>query len=202
MTITAGPWARPVVPAPRAAASVRELARIPLDLWAALLADEESLARTEAKIYRRAPGRCHYWLGCLSSSGHSRVRLGSRVRDPLRPGSIEVPAHVYWYQASRGLLRPLPDGSLPIIRHRCNEASCMNALHLQAGDHADNAADAVAARGTLGPGSDIRGARGRAVAIRAAILGALEAGVSGAEVELAIERAAAAGIIGAQGLLF
>lgn len=198
----AGPRAHLAVPAPQRPLGERDLSRIPLDLWAALLADEDSLARTVAKVYRRGPGECHYWLGSLSSSGHGRVRLGSRRADPGRPGSIEVPAHLYLYQVSRGLLQPLADGSLPIVRHRCNEASCCNALHLTAGSYAENSADAIAARGTLGPGSDIRGARGRAVAIRSAILGALERDASRAEVELAIAAAAAAGIVGAQPTLF
>jgi transposase len=47
--------------------------------------------------------------------------------------SVVVAAHVYLYQESRGLLRPLPDGSYPLVRHRCGERSCLNPLHLTAG---------------------------------------------------------------------
>jgi hypothetical protein len=170
------------------------LDRIPPDLWAALLDDAASRARIHEKVYRRGPGRCHYWLGALTSSGHGRVRLGVRTASAQRPASIVVPVHVYSYQESRGLLRPLPDGKYPLIRHRCNEASCLNPIHLAAGTPADNAADAVAARGTTGPPADIRGAQGRAIAIRGAILGAIAAGATPGEVEVAIEAAAAAGI--------
>lgn len=160
-----------------------QLGRIPSDLWAALLDDAKARARVHEKVYRRGPGLCHYWLGALSSSGHGRVRLGVRTASALRPVSVVVAAHVYLYQESRGLLRPLPDGSYPLVRHRCGEPSCLNPIHLAAG-----------ARGTTSPVPDIRGAQGRAIAIRNAIVGAIAAGATPAAIEVAIEAAAAAGI--------
>jgi hypothetical protein len=171
-----------------------QLDRIPPDLWAALLDDAESRARVREKIYRRGPGQCHYWLGALTSSGHGRVRLGVRTASAGHPASIVVAPHVHVYQESRGLLRPFPDGTYPLVRHRCNEPSCLNPIHLAAGTPADNAADAIAARGATGPAADVRGAQGRAVAIRNAILGAVGAGATPGEIEVAIETAAADGI--------
>jgi hypothetical protein len=193
MTVLARP-AGSAVAGGRAAGGGGQLGRIPPDLWAALLDDAQSRARVHEKVYRRGPGQCHYWLGALSSSGHGRVRLGVRTASAGRPASIVVAAHVYLYQESRGLLRRLPDGSYPLVRHRCNEPSCLNPIHLAAGTAADNAADAVAARGTAGPAADSRGAQGRAVAIRDAIVGAIAAGATPGEIEVAIEAAAAAGI--------
>ncbi len=170
------------------------LGRIPPDLWAALLDDAKSRAQVHEKVYRRGPGQCHYWLGALTSSGHGRVRLGVPAAGALRPASIVVAAHVYLFQESRGLLRPLPDGSYPVVRHRCGEPSCLNPIHLAAAAAAGNAANAIAARGTSGPPADIRGGQGRAMAIRAAIVGAIAVGATAGEIEVAIEAAAAAGI--------
>jgi hypothetical protein len=171
-----------------------QLGRISPDLWAALLDDARSRARVHETVYRRGPGQCHYWLGALSSSGHGRVRLGVRAAGALRPASIVVAAHVYLYQESRGLLRPLPDGSYPLVRHRCGEPSCLNPIHLAAGTAAGRAAGGIATRGTTGPAADIRGAQGRAMAIRDAVVGAIAAGATPGEIEVAIEAAAAAGI--------
>jgi hypothetical protein len=167
---------------------------IPPDVWAALLDDTQAWARVHEKVYRRGPGQCHYWLGALSSSGYGRVRLGVRTASAPRPASIVVAPHVYLYQESRGLLRPLPGGSYPLIRHRCREPSCLNPIHLAAGTAAGNAAGVIAARGAAGPPADIRGAQGRAMAIRNAIVGAIAAGATLGEIEMAIEAAAAAGI--------
>jgi hypothetical protein len=177
-----------------AAGEGSELGRIPPDLWAALLADAKSRARVHEQVYRRGPGQCHYWLGALSATGHGRVRLAVRAVGARRWASVVVAAHVYCYQESRGLLRPLSDGSYPLVRHRCGEPSCLNPIHLAAGTAAGTAGAAIAARGAAGPAADIRGAQGRAMAIRDAIVGAIAAGATPGEIEVAIEAAAAAGI--------
>jgi hypothetical protein len=192
MTVLAAS-ARSAMVGGRAAGDGGQPGRIPPELWSALLDDEKARARVHEKVYRRGPGQCHYWLGALSSSGHGRVRLGVRTAGAPRPASIMVAPHVYLYQESRGLLRPLPDGSYPLIRHRCDEPSCLNPIHLAAGT-AGNAAGAIAARGTAGPAADTRGAQGRAMAIRNAIMSAIAAGATPGEIEVAIEAAAAAGI--------
>jgi hypothetical protein len=182
----------------RAAGDGGQLGRIPPDVWAALLADAASRDRVHEQVYRRGPGQCHYWLGALTSSGHGRVRLGVRAASAVRPASVVVAAHVYLYQESRGLLRPLPDGSYPLVRHRCGEPSCLNPIHLAAGTAPGDGAVMIAAGGTAGPAADIRGAQGRAVAIRNAIVGAVAAGAAPGEIEVAIETAAAAGIAAVQ----
>jgi hypothetical protein len=178
----------------RAAEDGGQLGPIPPDLWAALLDDAKARAQVHDKVYRRGPGQCHYWLGALSSSGHGRLRLGVRTASAQRPASIMVAPHLYLYQESRGLLRPLRDDSYPLVRHRCHEPSCLNPIHLAAATAAGNAADAIAARGTTGPAADTRGAQGRAMAIRNAIVGAIATGATLGEIEMAIEIAAAAGI--------
>ena len=191
MTVLALPT-EPEVAAGRAA-GMCQLGRIPPDLWAALLDDAKARARVHDKVYRRGPGQCHYWLGALTSSGHGRVRLRVRAASGPRPASIVVTVDMYLYQESRGLLRPLPDGSYPLIRHRCGEPSCLNPIHLAVGTTAGNRA-AIAARSGAGAAADVRGAQGRAVAIRYAIMSAIAAEATPSEVEAAIAVAAADGI--------
>jgi hypothetical protein len=194
------------IPAPRPptrtiwAGERGQLGRIPPDLWLALLEDEQTRERYEAKVYRRGPGQCAYWLGSLSSSGHGRLRVGTRRLDGMRPDSLVVVAHVYGHLLSRGLARADPvTGRLPIVRHRCDEASCQAVMHLAAGSPGENVRDYLARRvDPLSPLRDSRGPRGRAVAIRDAIRQALAEGASPAEVELAIEAASSAGLPQAQ----
>ena len=131
--------AGPAVAGGRAAGDGSRPGGIPPALWAALLDDAEARARVHEKVYRRGPGQCHYWLGAVSSSGHGRVRVRVKAASAPRPASVMVAPHVYLYQESRGLLRPLPDGSYPLIRHRCGEASCLNPIHLAAGTAPDHA---------------------------------------------------------------
>jgi len=193
--------ARPAMASGCAAEDWGQLRRIPPDVWAALLDDPKARARVHEKVYRRGPGQCHYWLGALTSGGHGRVRLGVRTASAPRPASVVVAPHVYLYQESRGLLRPLPDGSYPLIRHRCGETSCLNPIHLAAGPAPGSAAGNTAGGRTTGPAADRRGAQGRAIAIRNAIMSAIAAGATPGQTELAIEAAAAAGVPAVQAAL-
>ena len=189
---------------PRRAGERYQLSRIPRDLWEALAADEEARGRYYGKVYWRGPGQCAYFLGALSSGGHGRFRAGTRRAAADRPGSLVVPAHIYGYVLSRGVPGPDPvTGLMPVVRHRCDEPSCQAAGHLAAGSPAENSRDYLARRqDPYSPLSDRRGPRGRAVAIRGAILTALADGASLGEIEAAIEAASAAGIPGAQQVLF
>jgi hypothetical protein len=188
----------------RGAGERDQLGRIPQDLWEALAEDEEARGRYYGKVYWRGPGRCAYFLGALSSGGHGRFRAGTRRAAADRPGSLVVPAHIYGYVLSRGVPRPDPvTGRLPVIRHRCDEPSCQAAGHLAAGSPAENSRDYLArCQDPYSPLADRRGPRGRAVAIRDAILAALAEGASLGEIEAAIEAVSAAGIPGGQQVLF
>jgi hypothetical protein len=180
------------------------LYRLPADLWRAVLADPETIERYHSKVYRRGGAGCWYWLGAISSTGHGRLRCGTRAADPDRPATRVVASHVYGFQLSRGLLRPAPGtGLLPVIRHRCDEASCHRPSHWVTGTTADNTADYLARGRTPGsPLTDRRGPAGRAIAIRGAILAALTRGDSPARIESVIWSASAAGIPGGQEPLF
>lgn len=201
MTITAGSR-RLTVPRPRVGEPAEDLTRLPADLWARLLEDEETVERFHRKVYRRGPGLCDVYLGSLSSSGHGRFRAGTRAADAHRPGSIVVVSHVFAFLLSRGLPagEPAHWGS---VLHRCDEAGCQAPGHLAAGTPADNSQEFIARRRAPGsPLGDSRGPRGRAVAIRDAVRAGLARGATRGEIEAAIQSAAAAGIIGTQAVLF
>ena len=172
-------------------------ARIDPGLWLAWLADPDTRRRYEALVYRRGPGRCAYWLGAISSTGHGKFRAGSRARARPDAGSSRiVTAHVYAYQLHYGAL---PAGQV-VIRHQCDDASCQNWEDLVIGTQPDNVRDYQARRGREdGPLADRRGARGRAVAIRDAIRTARRAGTS---IEEALHQAITAGIPPHQERLF
>src|SRR5262249_53210748 len=121
-----------------------------------------------------------------------RAPHGHPPPPPRHPGAAGGPAPV----------APVP-GLLPVIRHRCDEPSCQAAGHLAAGSAADNAHDYLARRqDPYSPLTDRRGPRGRAVAIRNAILAALAEDASAGQIEAAIEDVSAAGIPTAQPMLF
>ena len=169
-------------------------------MWLAWLADEDTRRRYEALVYRRGAEQCAYWVGAISSTGHGKFRAGSRAqaRPEAGPSRI-VTAHVYAYQLDHGAL-PAAEAGRVVIRHRCDETSCENGRHLIIGTQPDNVRDYVARRGRVsGPLADRRGARGRAVAIRDAILTARRAGTS---TEEALQRAIDAGIPPHQERLF
>ena len=180
------------------------LYRVPPDLWRAYLTDSETIERYHSKVYRRPGPGCWYWLSSVSSTGHGRLRAGTRTPDPERPETRVLVSHVYGFQLSRGLIRPDPvTGRVPVVQHRCDEASCHRPSHWVTGSTADNAADYAARARTPGsPLTDRRGPAGRAVAIRDAILAGMAGGDSAAEIEAVIWRASAAGIPGGQARLF
>jgi hypothetical protein len=178
-------------------------AEVDAGMWQAWLADPDTRRRFEALVYRRGPDQCAWWLGAISSTGHGKFRAGSRAR--ARPGtrpcvpSRIVTAHVYAYQLHHGVIPP-PWAGQVVIRHRCDETSCENWDHLLIGTQPDNVWDYRARRGREeGPLADRRGARGRAVAIRDAILTARRDGTSAEE---ALQQAIEAGIPSRQERLF
>jgi hypothetical protein len=173
-------------------------------MWLTWLADEDTRRRHEALVYRRGPEQCAFWLGAISSTGHGKFRAGSRARARSETGpSRIVNAHVYAYQLRHGAL-PAAEARQVVIRHTCDETSCQAWEHLITGTQPDNVWDYVARRGRAdGPLADRRGARGRAVAIRAAIRAAiLAARQGGDDIEEALQQAIDAGIPPHQERLF
>ena len=178
-------------------------AEVDAAMWQAWLADQDTRQRFEALVYQRGPDQCAYWIGAISSTGHGKFRAGSRARATAGPGpavpSRIVTAHVFAYQLHHGVIAA-PWTGQTVIRHSCDETSCENWDHLLIGTQPENVWDYRARRGReYGPLADPRGARGRATAIRDAILTARR---SGADTKEALREAIAAGIPRHQERLF
>jgi hypothetical protein len=182
-----GSWRTSIAPAPRERALQL---RLPTAEWQRYLADPEMIAAYHQRVCR--VGEHWFWTGALSGSGHGRLRV------PRHLGSRVVASHLYGFQLVYGALR-LTQAGLPLIRHRCDNASCHRPSCWVTGDAAANAADYQARSGdALSPLADKRGAGGRARAIRAAIL---QARARGTDVDRAIRHAIEAGMPGVQDAL-
>ena len=152
--------------------------------WALLAADAATVERYRAKVYDRGPDRCAFFLGAISSSGHGKLRAGSRKTSTSRV----VTAHVLGFVVVHGAQALAPGA---VVRHRCDESSCQQPAHWVTGERLDNIRDYYARSHRAGHAlGDVRGPDGRAVAIRDAIL---TAQATGADVEAAIASAVAAG---------
>ncbi|MEV8590899.1 hypothetical protein AB0424_28565 [Streptomyces sp. NPDC051180] len=152
--------------------------------WAELATDPATIERYRAKVHHRGPDACAYWTGAISSSGHGKLRAGSRSSGSSRV----VTAHVLGYILAHGTAA-LAEGH--VVRHACDESSCQQPAHWIAGERVDNIRDYYARAHRAGHAlGDVRGPDGRAVAIRDAIL---TAQATGADIEAAIAAAIAAG---------
>jgi HNH endonuclease len=127
----------------------------------AMLSDDNTWQRFQRLTWTAGGRDAHaWWVGAISD-GYGRFRIGSR-RDGT--GRI-ITAHRYAYMREHG---PIP--ASVIVRHLCDETLCTNAGHLLDGDPAENLEDYLRRRHRAHhPLSDIRGAAGRARAIRDAI---------------------------------
>ncbi|WP_306324112.1 MULTISPECIES: hypothetical protein [unclassified Streptomyces] len=151
--------------------------------WERLAADRSIVARYEAKTYRGpGAGDHHWWLGSISDSGHGKLRVGSRASGTRRVVNV----HVLGWAIHHGTAA-LRNGA--VVRHACDEPSCQNPEHWLTGDRLQNILDFQSRRRLSGHAlADVRGAQGRAMAVRDAILAA----AAGAEAD-AIAAALAAG---------
>ncbi len=104
---------------------------------------------------------CLWWVGAIGDDGYGRFAAGT--------GRVSS-AHRWVWEQDVG---PLPAGVR--LRHSCDETSCVRLAHLLPGSHRLNMGDMTRRGRAGGPHhhgrADIRGAAGRARAIRAALAG-------------------------------
>lgn len=125
--------------------------------------------------------RCWLWTGAISGKGHGRFQIADRrITDPegrIVRQTFVVIAHRFGYCLRYGVDALL---DVPLIAHRCDNPLCQNPACWEPSNHRHNGRDRSRRRDIVrGPLADIRGARGRAHAVR-------DAAKSGLPVEQAV----------------
>ena len=107
---------------------------------------------------------CLLWRGAIAGQGHGRFWLG-RISTGR---NVTVIAHRWAFALHHNLDMML---NAQHIRHQCDNPICQNPAHLAAGEPWQNTLEGLNRRQIIGnPLRDIRGARGRALALRGAVL--------------------------------
>ena len=174
----------------------RAARRLPADTWRQILAQPDNEARYNLNVLRLRASECWPWTGAISSSGAGSMWARADGRGHM------VSAHSYGYQLLFGVIE-CEAGEWPVVRHACDEPFCQNFAHWQSGGPSENLNDWLRRR--WNPASalnDMRGARGRAAAVRDAALASRAAGASAAGIASAVRQAMEAGTPEPPDLLF
>ncbi|WP_263120719.1 hypothetical protein [Cellulomonas sp. RIT-PI-Y] len=130
-----------------------------------------SAARTDtvrdrffSHVVRDGADGCWWWTGAVASAGHGRFWVAART---------VVIAHRFAW-----LIHHPGEAELPgLLAHECDNPLCQNPTHLHPSDPGANRREWAARRHRIGgPLRDVRGARERALAVRAALLLGLDIG--------------------------
>jgi hypothetical protein len=130
--------------------------QFPMSVWetTAVKLEERTVQVPDGSLAARPDlGGCWYWVGAISSTGHGRIALQDRVT---------VGTHVLaWTVTNQRFVN-----SDQVVRHRCDEPSCVRPVHLEIGSQLDNIADRERRGRGYANTADTRGTAGRARAIR------------------------------------
>lgn len=86
---------------------------------------------------------CHEWTAALS---HGYGAIG--IWDKIQKKTIPLKAHRVAWEIEYGPIPDLPGSHGGVIRHTCDNRSCVNPKHLRLGTQGDNVQDQID-RGTL-----------------------------------------------------
>lgn len=112
--------------------------------------------------------QCWLWTDAISGNGHGRFQLSDRrwttpAGMPARQTFVVI-AHRFGYALHQGVDALL---DTPIVAHNCDNPLCQNPACWRASNHRANGQDLYRRRDIVrGPLADVRGARGRARAVR------------------------------------
>ncbi len=147
---------------------MRQMSTLSVVLLREAVDDPAVVARYEAHV-REVPGMpCpRLWVGAISGRGHGRFWLGQ-----VDGQDVTIIAHRFWYAVCCGVDELL---AVEVLSHACDNPLCqtLGPDHARPTTNARNRAEWAQRRRSPGlPLRDLRGARGRARAVRAAALGA------------------------------
>lgn len=145
-----------------------------VDELRAAVDDLAVVARYRSHIVTGTGQQCWLWTGAISGNGHGRFQIshhrsftiGESVGRADRTGrrTFVVIAHRFGYAVHHGVDALL---AVPIVAHNCDNPLCQNPTCWRESNHRANASDLYRRRDIVrGPLADIRGARGRARAVR------------------------------------
>jgi hypothetical protein len=173
----------PLLPPPRSATT-----QLPVAIWRQMLARPDNRARYAGYVITLREEDCFPWAGSISSAG-----AGCFWARADQSGH-SVSAHKFGYHLERGT-DELELGEWRVVRHTCDNSFCQNPAHWIPGGSAENLMDWQRRRHDPASAlNDLRGPRGRAVAVRNAALLARDAGLDAAGIAAAVRTAMAAGM--------
>ncbi|MBW0256335.1 MULTISPECIES: hypothetical protein [unclassified Cellulomonas] len=118
--------------------------------------DPRVVDRFQRYVRSGGPSDCWWWCGAVASAGHGRFWI--------RSGLVVIAHRFAWALDHPGDVLPR------LLAHECDNSLCQNPEHLHATDQTGNRREWAARRHQLGsPLRDVRGSRGRAVAVRDAV---------------------------------
>lgn len=127
------------------------------------LGDPAVVGRYRDKVVAVEPYACLFWTSAVSGRGHGRFWIA----DDTAARDYVVIAHRFGYGLVHGF-EALMD--VEVVAHRCDNTLCQLPAHWRESTHAENKREWASRRHQLsGPLRDLRGARGRALAIRDAV---------------------------------
>lgn len=134
--------------------------------------DPATIGRYWSHVQTSGLHDCWHWTGAISGRGHGRFQLGDDHDVTGKRRTFVIIAHRFGFALAHGVDALL---ATPVVAHSCDNPLCQQPTHWRPGDARSNRREWAARRREAGPLVDQRGARGRARALRDAILSGADA---------------------------